>query len=229
MREQTKAPWLTSAVCASQELLEACLHTSRLRPGCAAAPPVSLLIRTSGERRLSDFVLSQAAQAALDFTDVLWPDLTFTHLLASLLRFQAGAAAAAARGGAAAAARTAARARSQLAALRGDDERPRGGAGEACGTQGQDAGGASAAFRARYGPPDVDALLEEPPLLRDHLPSAAEALALAAQARGRQARVSAFLAERERVLCAWEKVAARGGRPSWPPQLDCNACGDNKP
>jgi undecaprenyl pyrophosphate synthase len=38
------------------------------------APDVDLLIRTSGERRLSNFLLWQSAYAELYFTDVLWPD-----------------------------------------------------------------------------------------------------------------------------------------------------------
>src|SRR3546814_10034246 len=37
-------------------------------------PPLDLLIRTSGERRLSNFLLWQAAYDELYFTDKLWPD-----------------------------------------------------------------------------------------------------------------------------------------------------------
>ena len=37
-------------------------------------PPLDLLIRTSGERRLSNFLLWQAAYAELLFVDTLWPD-----------------------------------------------------------------------------------------------------------------------------------------------------------
>ena len=37
-------------------------------------PPVDLLIRTSGEQRLSDFLLFEAAYAELLFLDTLWPD-----------------------------------------------------------------------------------------------------------------------------------------------------------
>jgi undecaprenyl diphosphate synthase len=49
------------------------------------APPVDLLIRTSGEKRLSNFLLWQLAYSELVFTDVLWPDFTrsdFDHALA---------------------------------------------------------------------------------------------------------------------------------------------------
>jgi undecaprenyl diphosphate synthase len=42
----------------------------------APLPPLDLLIRTSGEVRLSNFLLWQAAYAEMLFTDVLWPDFT---------------------------------------------------------------------------------------------------------------------------------------------------------
>lgn len=42
----------------------------------AAMPPIDLLIRTSGEQRLSGFMLWRAAYAELYFTDTLWPDFT---------------------------------------------------------------------------------------------------------------------------------------------------------
>ncbi len=42
----------------------------------AGLPPLDLVIRTSGEIRLSNFLLWQAAYAELWFTDVLWPDFT---------------------------------------------------------------------------------------------------------------------------------------------------------
>jgi undecaprenyl diphosphate synthase len=40
----------------------------------AGLPPVDLIIRTSGEIRISNFLLWQSAYAELYFTDVLWPD-----------------------------------------------------------------------------------------------------------------------------------------------------------
>lgn len=43
-------------------------------------PPVDLLLRTGGERRLSDFLLWECAYAELLFMDVLWPDITSAHL-----------------------------------------------------------------------------------------------------------------------------------------------------
>jgi undecaprenyl diphosphate synthase len=42
----------------------------------AHLPPPDLIIRTSGEQRLSNFLLWQAAYAELYFTDVLWPDFS---------------------------------------------------------------------------------------------------------------------------------------------------------
>ena len=46
----------------------------------ADQPPVDLLIRTGGERRLSNFLLWQAAYAELYFVDTLWPDYSDTDL-----------------------------------------------------------------------------------------------------------------------------------------------------
>jgi undecaprenyl diphosphate synthase len=40
----------------------------------SALPELDLLIRTSGEMRLSNFLLWQAAYAELLFLDILWPD-----------------------------------------------------------------------------------------------------------------------------------------------------------
>ena len=50
----------------------------------AGLPPLDLLIRTSGEVRLSNFLLWQAAYAEMIFTDVLWPDFTPQHLRGAL-------------------------------------------------------------------------------------------------------------------------------------------------
>jgi undecaprenyl diphosphate synthase len=43
-----------------------------------------LLIRTSGEIRLSNFLLWQAAYAEMLFVDTLWPDFEPTHLTTAL-------------------------------------------------------------------------------------------------------------------------------------------------
>jgi undecaprenyl diphosphate synthase len=64
------------------EDLEAALWTAGL-------PELDLLVRTSGERRISNFLLWQCAYAELVFTEVLWPDFRDAELLAALAEFQA--------------------------------------------------------------------------------------------------------------------------------------------
>ena len=54
----------------------------------AGLPDVDLLIRTSGEKRLSNFLLWQLAYAELYFTPVLWPDFRSDDLLHALLDYQ---------------------------------------------------------------------------------------------------------------------------------------------
>ncbi len=51
-------------------------------------PEVDLLIRTSGEQRISNFLLWQIAYAELYFTETLWPDFTKKHLFAAILNYQ---------------------------------------------------------------------------------------------------------------------------------------------
>ena len=50
-------------------------------------PELDLLIRTSGEQRLSNFLLWQAAYAELVFTDTLWPDFDEAAFQAALDEF----------------------------------------------------------------------------------------------------------------------------------------------
>ncbi len=50
----------------------------------ADLPPLDLLIRTSGEVRLSNFLLWQAAYAEMLFVDTLWPDFEPAHLTRAL-------------------------------------------------------------------------------------------------------------------------------------------------
>ena len=64
----------------TEESIAANLYTADL-------PPLDLLIRTSGEVRLSNFLLWQAAYAEMIFTDVLWPDFTPAHLMDALDQF----------------------------------------------------------------------------------------------------------------------------------------------
>jgi len=51
-------------------------------------PDVDLLIRTSGEQRISNFLLWQIAYAELYFTPVLWPDFTRKHLYEAIYNYQ---------------------------------------------------------------------------------------------------------------------------------------------
>lgn len=53
----------------------------------AELPPLDLLIRTSGELRLSNFLLWQAAYSELYFTDTLWPDFDKRELQRALQSF----------------------------------------------------------------------------------------------------------------------------------------------
>ena len=83
---------------ASQELARQCSSGS-LRPeeidearlsaamALGALPETDLLIRTGGERRLSNFLLWNLAYAELYFTDCLWPDFDLTQLEAALAYF----------------------------------------------------------------------------------------------------------------------------------------------
>src|SRR5690606_16379606 len=60
--------------------LAACLDT-------AGHPDPDLVIRTSGETRVSNFLPFQAAYAEYEFTPTLWPDFTPDHLEQILARF----------------------------------------------------------------------------------------------------------------------------------------------
>jgi len=71
-------------ICADEigvETIGAALDTADL-------PPLDLLIRTSGEQRLSNFMLWQAAYAELYFTDMLWPDFDAAELARALDAFR---------------------------------------------------------------------------------------------------------------------------------------------
>ena len=72
-----------SGECAPEDFeqhLAAAMHTE-------VGPPVDLLIRTGGERRLSDFMLWECAYAELVFTDTFWPDFDEPAFEAALLEF----------------------------------------------------------------------------------------------------------------------------------------------
>ena len=51
-------------------------------------PPVDLLIRTSGEQRISNFLLWQIAYAELYFSEVLWPDFNEKHFEEAINSYQ---------------------------------------------------------------------------------------------------------------------------------------------
>jgi undecaprenyl diphosphate synthase len=55
----------------------------------ARLPPLDLLIRTSGEQRISNFLLWEIAYAELIFTDVLWPEFRRQHLYECLEQYAA--------------------------------------------------------------------------------------------------------------------------------------------
>jgi undecaprenyl diphosphate synthase len=76
------------------------LKTGRLRPEditpesfasrlyTAGMPDPDLLIRTSGEYRLSNFLLWQTAYTELYFTDTLWPDFREEEFITAILEYQ---------------------------------------------------------------------------------------------------------------------------------------------
>jgi undecaprenyl diphosphate synthase len=57
------------------------------RLATAGSPPPDVIIRPSGEQRLSNFLLWEAAYAEFVFQDVLWPDYSAEHLRAALATF----------------------------------------------------------------------------------------------------------------------------------------------
>jgi len=65
----------------TEELIQQHLYTSHL-------PEPDLLIRTSGEMRVSNFLLWQIAYAELYVTPTLWPDFRQTDLLKAILEYQ---------------------------------------------------------------------------------------------------------------------------------------------
>ncbi|KAI8462818.1 MAG: Decaprenyl diphosphate synthase-like protein [Monoraphidium minutum] len=67
-------------------LVAAALHTGGPRGG--GSPPVDLVVRTSGEERLSDFLLWQSGGALLQWLPVLWPQLGFLDVLRALRAWQ---------------------------------------------------------------------------------------------------------------------------------------------
>ena len=65
----------------TEEAISGCLYTSDLKDP-------DLLIRTSGEMRISNFLLWQIAYSELYITDTLWPDFSRSELLEAVLAYQ---------------------------------------------------------------------------------------------------------------------------------------------
>lgn len=59
-------------------------------PTSTGMPEVDLVIRTSGETRLSDYMLVNARFAKLVFAEVLWPDFTFMDMVHAIWQYQRG-------------------------------------------------------------------------------------------------------------------------------------------
>ena len=68
-----------------EDITEETIHSRLLTRGI---PDPDLLIRTSGELRLSNFLLWQCAYTELWFTDVFWPDCTKEHLYEAVRAYQ---------------------------------------------------------------------------------------------------------------------------------------------
>ena len=51
-------------------------------------PDPDLVIRTSGEYRISNYLLWECAYSELVFTDVLWPDFRTAHLVEAIAEYQ---------------------------------------------------------------------------------------------------------------------------------------------
>lgn len=67
----------------NEDLISHCLYTN-------LSPNPDLLIRTSGEVRLSDFLLWQASNSQICFSEVLWPEFNIWHLLGCIFKYQRG-------------------------------------------------------------------------------------------------------------------------------------------
>jgi len=79
--EQARLEGRLSSLIVNEDLISANLYTRY-------SPHPDLLIRTSGEMRLSNFLLWQIAYAELYVTETLWPDFSQTHLLTAVLEYQ---------------------------------------------------------------------------------------------------------------------------------------------
>ncbi|CAH1798900.1 unnamed protein product [Owenia fusiformis] len=65
----------------TERVLENCFYTNKSRK-------LDMLVRTSGEVRLSDFMLWQSSYSVLSFVEVLWPEFSVWHMYAGVLHYQ---------------------------------------------------------------------------------------------------------------------------------------------
>lgn len=69
----------------ANKITEKTIHEHLYEPGM---PDPDMMIRTSGEYRISNFLLWELAYSELVFTDVLWPDFRREHLFEAVREFQ---------------------------------------------------------------------------------------------------------------------------------------------
>jgi len=78
---QTLAQQVLAGTCTPKDIDVERFHAAM---PTSALPPLDFLIRTSGEQRISNFLLWEAAYAELYFTDLLWPDFGKEELILAL-------------------------------------------------------------------------------------------------------------------------------------------------
>ncbi|XP_011188274.1 dehydrodolichyl diphosphate synthase complex subunit Dhdds [Zeugodacus cucurbitae] len=65
----------------NERLIEECLYTRH-------SPPPDLIFRTSGETRISDFMMWQLSTTVIYFTNILWPEITLWNFLSGIFAYQ---------------------------------------------------------------------------------------------------------------------------------------------
>ncbi len=86
---QAASRW--AQMCAEKEIAPDMANAEEFMPSflsTAGIPDPDILIRTSGEMRISNFMLWQCAYAELIFTPVLWPDFSEDHMKAAVNEFR---------------------------------------------------------------------------------------------------------------------------------------------
>ena len=79
--EQARLEGTLATLEVTEQVIQSRLYTAGL-------PDPDLMIRTSGEMRISNFLLWQIAYAELYVTDTLWPDFTRAELLKAIIDYQ---------------------------------------------------------------------------------------------------------------------------------------------